>query len=228
MGLTRKRKTKRDKAVKEGIPVAKLGAEFEWIDDKLKVGLEAYPTFKRPLGKAEINMMLALNMYYDDITKKWKVMDSLDISTVKNLARFYLSDPPALTTDVFEYMRIDKNHRLECVDNILDIAMRPIVLQHSVVPNETSIQIIESVDYPFDNLTVCIYNVVGNFNNLNISYLFPDATEEVINNYVLFNTAAFDYYKLKTWTKIKFYFNNAGASSYDVRVLLSKKHKYYP
>lgn len=225
----RKRITKRDEAVKEGIPVAKLGAEFEWIDEKLKVGLEAYPTFKRPLGKAEISMMLALNMYYDDITEKWKVMDSIDISTVKNLARYYLSAPPALTTDQFAYMRLDKNQRLEVKDVGVNSTMESTIYEITVVAGATAvIKVIESADYLFDNIILLMYDTSGAANQIQIKYMFPDNTYETIYETNAIAATHFDFYKIKSWGKI--YINTYApvGSGYKLKLILRKYHKYYP
>ncbi|MFX0024433.1 MAG: hypothetical protein ACFE9S_19095 [Candidatus Hermodarchaeota archaeon] len=116
--MFRKRKSERERAEVEqkGIPSAVFGEEFEWTDEKLKIALSSYPDFKRLKSEAVLKMMLALNMYWDDVTKKWEVMSSTEIATVRNQARYYSAPPAALTTDQWANMRIDNNQRLIVVD----------------------------------------------------------------------------------------------------------------
>ena len=228
MGKNRKRKRVRDKALKEGIPVAKLGAEFEWIDERLKVGLEAYPTFKRPLGKAEMAMVLSLGLYYNDITKKWEPLSAIDISTVRNQARFYSVNPPDLTTDVYDNMRIDKNQNLLCNDVILDKIMSGITDEKDVVGVDIQEYFIESIDYMIDHITLAIYDVVGVSNQVKIDYRLPDNTNISIFSDTAITATSLTFYKIIDWSKFRIWLSCGSGCEMSIRIRFQKFHKYYP
>lgn len=118
MSISRTRKRVKQKAVSAILPVARLGAEFEFTDERLKISLESFPVPKRLISKASLDMVLALNMYYDDIQKKFVPLSAVDISTVRNDARYYTAAPPLLIVNQYAPMRITNAQELMVSDAV--------------------------------------------------------------------------------------------------------------
>ncbi len=152
MGIKITRKRIKEKSLAPILPIARLGAEFEWTDDKIKVGLESFPVPKRLISKAELSMVLALNMYYDDIQQKFVPLSAVDISTVRSEGRYYTSPPDLLTVDQYAAMRIDNNQYLLTRD-ILSLA--ELVL---IKASNAAIQVqTDKLQFDGSNNLKCIY-----------------------------------------------------------------------
>jgi len=117
--MERKRKRKADEPIEKGIPIALPGAEVVWNDPKLKIPFVSNPFISRLKGKAVLDMMLAFNLYYDDLKQKWQPLSDITISTVKNLGRYYTDDPEAPTEQSDLPLRIDNKHALHTFDSYL-------------------------------------------------------------------------------------------------------------
>ena len=114
--MSRERKRERKEVIEPGIPIAKPGDEVIWNDPKLKTSFISNPFISRLKGSATLDQMLAYNLYFDDITQKWKPLSDLAISTVKNLGRYYTADPEAPTEQSDLYMRLTAKHELRTND----------------------------------------------------------------------------------------------------------------
>lgn len=119
--MTRKRERERKEIAEKGIPIAEPGAEVIWNDPKLKTSFISNPFISRLKGRATLEQTLAYNLYFDDLTKKWKPLSDLTISTVKNLGRFYTADPEAPVVQSDLHLRISNKHELRTKD--LDLAV---------------------------------------------------------------------------------------------------------
>jgi len=111
----------------KGIPVAEIGAEIIWNDDKLKVPFISNPFITRLKGNATLGQVLAYNLYYDDLKKKWQVLSDITISTVKNLARYYTDDPDAPTEQSDLPLRITNKHELHTKDTDLATLIQTLI-----------------------------------------------------------------------------------------------------
>ena len=125
--MSRERKRVRKEIAEKGIPIAEAGAEVIWNDPKLKTSFISNPFISRLKGHATLEQMLAYNLYYDDLTKKWKPLSDITISTVKNLARFYTADPepPEVQSDL--PLRITDKHELRTIDSALAILIQQLI-----------------------------------------------------------------------------------------------------
>ncbi len=114
--MLRERKRERKEIAELGIPIAKPGDEVVWNDPKLKTSFISNPFISRLKGRATLEQTLAYNLYFDDLTKKWKPLSDLTISTVKNLGRYYTADPEAPVVQSDLYMRLTAKHELRTND----------------------------------------------------------------------------------------------------------------
>jgi len=126
--MERKRKRERDVPIEKGLPIAKAGQEVIWIDPKLKVPFVSNPFITRLKGKATLDMMLAYNLYFDDLTQKWKPLSDITISTVKNLGRFYTADPDTPIEQSDLPMRITDKHELRTKDMDLKTLLESVII----------------------------------------------------------------------------------------------------
>ncbi|HEC40876.1 hypothetical protein LCGC14_0876540 [marine sediment metagenome] len=116
--MSRERKRKAKEPIEKGIPIAEPGAEIIFNDPVLKTPFISNPFISRLKGRAFLEQTLAYNLYFDDLTKKWKVLSDISISTVKNLARYYPTDPtpPTVISDL--PLRLNTFHELMVNDEV--------------------------------------------------------------------------------------------------------------
>ncbi len=114
--MSRERKRKAKEPIEKGIPIADPGAEIIFNDPILKSPFISNPFMSRLKGRAFLEQMIAYNLYFDDLTQKWKPLSDISISTVKNLARYYPTDPdpPTMLSDL--PLRLNEYHELEVID----------------------------------------------------------------------------------------------------------------
>jgi len=126
--MSRERKRERKEIIERGIPIAEPGAEIVWNDPKLKTSFISKPFVSRLKGRAFLEQMLAYNLYYDDLTKKWKPLSDITISTVKNLGRYYTADPevPIVQSDL--NLRITEKHELRTKDLELKDLLQSVII----------------------------------------------------------------------------------------------------
>ena len=114
--MPRERKRKANEPIQKGIPIAEPGSEVIFNDPVLKSPFISNPFISRLKGRAYLEQCLAYNLYFDDLTQKWKPLSDISISTVKNLARFYPTDPPPPTVLSDLPLRLNEYHELEVID----------------------------------------------------------------------------------------------------------------
>lgn len=148
----RNRLRKKKKSESRVLPVARLGGSFEFTDDKIRIGLESYPVPKRLISKAELTMVLALNMYYDDIQKKFVPLSAVDISTVRNEGRYYTAEPPLLITNQFAPMRINNAQKLIVVDELAEFYLTAINSSNAAIQGQT-----DKLQFDGSNNLKCVY-----------------------------------------------------------------------
>lgn len=226
MPRNRKRLTKRSEPKAKGIPVAKLGAEFEWIDSRLKIGLEAYPTLKRPICNSRMDIAIALQMYYDQVSGKWQPLEAIDIAAVNNYARYYASVPPELTVDQFAAMKIDSNQRLVVNDEVRDNIQKGIIFEKVYEPSDVLIDTIEISDYQALYCRTLIDNVVGTGNNINFDYYTPN--DETIEIYDLtpFSTGTLRTDILHPFDRFRVFVQCNPSSSFDLHMYFGLLEHY--
>ncbi len=117
--MPRERKRKANEPIQKGIPIAEPGSEVIFNDPVLKSPFISNPFISRLKGRAFLEQSLAYNLYFDDLTQKWKPLSDISISTVKNLGRYYPSDPTPPTNISDLPLRINNMHELMVNDEVL-------------------------------------------------------------------------------------------------------------
>lgn len=127
MIMSRERKRKAIEPIEKGIPIAAPGAEVIFDDVALKSPFISNPFISRLKGRAFLEQSLAYNLYFDDLTQKWKPLSDITISTVKNLGRFYPTDPTPPTALSDLHLRITDKHELRSKDTDLAVLMQTLI-----------------------------------------------------------------------------------------------------
>lgn len=126
-----KRERKRIEPIKKGIPIASIGADVIWDDEKLRVPFSSNPFISRMKGKAELQMALSFGLYYNELTKKWSPITSTTMTEALIKARYYptppdplteLSDNKLRTNDEQELMVVNKDVPLAVSDLAFDVS----------------------------------------------------------------------------------------------------------
>lgn len=218
-----RRKRKANAPVKKGIDVSKLGAPFEWTDERLKVALESWPSPKRLLGKAELNMCLSLGLYFDDITETWKPLSAIDISTVRNQGRFYLSPPADLTVDEWTAMRIDEKQRLITNDVAALEAFNDIRRDAVLVGISQDIYDAPVTDFAYDGLTIFLEdNVVLNA-SIDVFAFTPHGIQNIYTNLVVAGTNYKSFVSFIPWAQLRVVISQNAAQTLDFSYTLTKR-----
>ncbi len=141
--MSRERKRKAKESIEKGIPIAEPGAEIIFNDPVLKSPFISNPFMSRLKGRAFLEQMLAYNLYFDDLTKKWKPLSDITISTVKNLGRYYPTNPtpPSILSDL--PMRINAEQHLMVQDQNVYITVAGISSKLDNIYTETVFGVVE-------------------------------------------------------------------------------------
>ena len=125
--MSRERKRETKESAEKGIPIAEPGAEVIFDDIILKSPFISNPFISRLKGRAFLEQSLSYNLYFDDLTQKWKPLSDVTISTVKNLGRYYPTDPTPPTALSDLHLRITDKHELRSKDSDLAVLIQTLI-----------------------------------------------------------------------------------------------------
>jgi len=123
------RERERDKIKKKGIPIAEIGADVIWDDEKLKVPFTSNPFISRMKGSAILNMALSFGLYYNELTKKWMPITSSAMTAEALKSRYYPTPPDALSELSDNPLRSNDSQHLLVNDVLNKVNLDAIKLQ---------------------------------------------------------------------------------------------------